>query len=85
MESIFNLRPFSQKMENFEIYIFVPNSEHIEFIKSLIQSIQLLMIRLTIHQCWIDINTNAKSQLQILGTDHQLFGKQSKKSGEILH
>ena len=33
----------------------------------------------------IDINANAKSQLHILGTDHQLFGKQSKKSGEILH
>ena len=43
------------------------------------------MIRQTIHQWWIDINANAKSQLHILGTDHQLFGKQSKKSGEILH
>ena len=43
------------------------------------------MIRQTIHQRGIDINANAKSQLHILGTDHQLFGKQSKKSGEILH
>ena len=43
------------------------------------------MIRQAIHQWWIDINANAKSQLHILGTDHQLFGKQSKKSGEILH
>ena len=43
------------------------------------------MIRQTIHQWWIDINANAKSQLHILGTDHQRFGKQSKKSGEILH
>ena len=30
-----NLRPFSEKMENYEIYIFVPNSQNIEFIKSL--------------------------------------------------
>ena len=36
MESMLNLRPFSEKMENYEIYIFVPNSKHIEFIKSLI-------------------------------------------------
>ena len=46
------------------------------------------MIRQTIHQWWIDINANAKSQLHILGTDYQLFelfGKQSEKSGEILH
>ena len=43
------------------------------------------MIRQTIHQWWIYINANAKSQLHILGTDHQLFGKQSKKSGKILH
>ena len=37
------------------------------------------MIRQTIHQWRIDINANAKSQLHILGTDNQLFGKQSKK------
>ena len=43
------------------------------------------MIRQTIHQWWIDINANAKSQLHFWGTDHQLFGKQSKKSDEILH
>ena len=43
------------------------------------------MIRQTIHQLWIDINASAKSQLHILGTDHQIIGKQSKKSGEILH
>ena len=43
------------------------------------------MIRQTIHQWCIDINADAKSQLHILNTDHQLFGKQSKKSGEILH
>ena len=35
MESMFNLRPFSEKIENYEIYIFVPNSKNIEFIKSL--------------------------------------------------
>ena len=33
---MFNLRPFSEKMENDEIYIFVPNSQNHEFIKSLI-------------------------------------------------
>ena len=43
------------------------------------------MIRQTIHQWWIDINANAKSQLHILVTDHQLFENQSKKNGEILH
>ena len=34
MESIFYIRPFSEKMENYEIYIFVPNSQNLEFIKS---------------------------------------------------
>ena len=36
MESMLNLRPFSEKIENYEIYIFVPNSKTLEFIKSLI-------------------------------------------------
>ena len=36
MESMFNLRPFSEKIENFEIYIFVLNSQNLEFIKSLV-------------------------------------------------
>ena len=31
-----NLRAFSKKMENYEIYIFVLNSQNFEFIKSLI-------------------------------------------------
>ena len=31
-----DLQPFSEKMENNEIYIFVPNSQNLEFIKSLI-------------------------------------------------
>ena len=35
MESIFNIRPFSEKMENCEIHIFVPNDQNLEFIKSL--------------------------------------------------
>ena len=39
----------------------------------------------TIYQWWFDINANSKSQLHFLGADHQLFGKQSKKSGEILY
>ena len=43
------------------------------------------MIQQTIHQWWSDRNASAKTQLHILGTEHQLFGKQSKKSGEILH
>ena len=34
-----NLRRFSEKIENYEIYIFVPNSKNIEFIKSLISNI----------------------------------------------
>ena len=33
---MFNLRPFSEKIKNYEIYIFVPNFKNIEFIKSLI-------------------------------------------------
>ena len=36
MESMINLRPFSEKMENYEIYILVPNSQNLEFIKLLI-------------------------------------------------
>ena len=36
MESMFNLRPLSEKMENCENYIFVPNSKNLEFIKLLI-------------------------------------------------
>ena len=39
MESMFNIRLFSEKIENYEIYIFVPNSKNIEFIKSLIYNI----------------------------------------------
>ena len=39
MESMFNLRPFSEKIEKYEIYIFVPNSKNPEFIKSLISNI----------------------------------------------
>ena len=33
---MFNLRLFSEEMENYEIYIFVPNSQNLELIKSLI-------------------------------------------------
>ena len=36
MKSMFNLRPFSEKMENYEIYIFVQNSQNLEFIKLLL-------------------------------------------------
>ena len=36
MESESNLRPFSEKIENYEICIFVPNSKNLEFIKSLL-------------------------------------------------
>ena len=36
MESMFNLRPLSEKMENYENYIFVPNSKNLENIKLLI-------------------------------------------------
>ena len=43
------------------------------------------MIWQTMHQWWFDINAKSKSQLNILGADHQLFEKQSKKSGEILY
>ena len=43
------------------------------------------MIWQTKHQWWFDINANSKSQSHILCADHQLFEKQSKKSGEILH
>ena len=31
MESIVNIRPFSEKIENYEIHIFVPNSQNLEF------------------------------------------------------
>ena len=34
MESMFNLWQFSEKIENYEIYIFVPNSKNLEFIQS---------------------------------------------------
>ena len=36
MESMFNLRPFSEKMKNYEINIFIPNSQNPELIKSLL-------------------------------------------------
>ena len=39
MGSMFNIRPFSEKIENYEMYIFVPNSKNFEFIKSLILNI----------------------------------------------
>ena len=44
MESIFHIRPFSEKMVNYEIQIFVPNSQNIELIKSLIYNIESLII-----------------------------------------
>ena len=43
------------------------------------------MIWQTMHQWWFDVNANSKLQLHILSADHQLFEKQSKKSGEILY
>ena len=33
MESMLNIWPFSEKIEKYEFYIFVPNSQNIEFIK----------------------------------------------------
>ena len=35
MESTFHIGPFSEKIENYEIHIFVPNSQNLESIKSL--------------------------------------------------
>ena len=32
---MFNLQPFGEKIENYEIYIFDPNSQNLDFIKSL--------------------------------------------------
>ena len=37
------------------------------------------MIQQTTHHGCFDINANSKLSLHILGADHQLFGKQSKK------
>ena len=82
---MFNLRPFSDKMENYEIYIFISNFQNLEFIKSLLENIESLMSWQTIYQWWFDKNANSNSQLHFLGADHQLFGKQSKKSGKILY
>ena len=36
MESMSYLRSFSEKVENYEIYIFVKNSKNLEFMNSLI-------------------------------------------------
>ena len=44
MESTLHIRPFSEKMENYEIHVFVPNSQNLEFIKSLTLNIESLMI-----------------------------------------
>ena len=71
-----NLRPFFEKMENYEIFIFIPNFQNLEFIKSHLENIESLMIWQTIYQWWFDKNANSKSQLHFLGADHQLFGKQ---------
>ena len=43
------------------------------------------MIWQTMYQWRFDINANSEWQLHFLGADHQLFWKQSKKSGEILY
>ena len=40
MESIFHIRPFSKKTKNYEIHVFDPNSQNLEFIKSLTQDIE---------------------------------------------
>ena len=44
MESILHIRPFSEKMENYEIHIFVQNSQNLEFIKSPTKNIESFMI-----------------------------------------
>ena len=44
MESTFHIRPFSEKMENNQIHTFVPNSQNLEFIKSLTKNIESSMI-----------------------------------------
>ena len=75
MESMSNLRTFSEKMDNYEIYIFVPNSQNLEFIIVLMYNIESLMIWQTIYQRLFDINANSNSQLHIFGADNQLFGK----------
>ena len=50
MESFSHNRPFSEKMENYEIHIFDPNSQNVEFIKSLTYDIESLMFWQMIHQ-----------------------------------
>ena len=40
----------SEKIENYEIYILVQNSQNLEFVNSFIQNIESLMILQTIHQ-----------------------------------
>ena len=50
MESIFHIRPFSEKMENYEIHIFNPNSQNVEFIKSITEDIESLIFWQMIHQ-----------------------------------
>ena len=62
----FNIRPFSEKIENYEIHILIPNSQNLEFIKLLRYNIESLMIEQTMHQ---------SCKFKIFGADHQLFGK----------
>ena len=75
MESMFNLRRFSEKMESYEIYIFVPNSQNLGFIISLNKILNLTNDA----SVMVDINANSKSQFHIIGAARQLFEKLSKK------
>ena len=82
MESMFNLRPFS---ENYEIYIFVPNYQNRQFMKSLIWNIESIMIRQTIHQWWFDIDVNSKKTIAYLRRRPLTFSKTVEKCGEIIY
>ena len=83
MESIFHIQPFSEKIENYEIHIFVPNSQNLEFIKSLTWNIESLMIWQTKQQEWfIYMQIWNYSWISSAPTIN-IFENGRKKSGEI--
>ena len=44
LESSFIIQPFLEKMETYYVHIFLPNSQNLEFFKSLAKNFELLII-----------------------------------------
>ena len=84
---MFNLRMFSEKILNYEIYMFVPNSKNIEFIKILIAHIKYFIINDPTNNTSMMDWYKRKCEITVAYRRHRpsTFWKTVEKSGEIFH